>query len=76
VRADRSPVFYLGEPRAVKEMICWLLCVVYPRWAAIGASELKRASSSCAWPRAAIVPIVPMSCVLMRIDKKTKGLIT
>jgi hypothetical protein len=47
-------------------MICWLMCVMYPRWAAIGASELRRASSSCAWPRAAIVPIVPMSCVLMR----------
>jgi len=43
-------------------MICWLLFVVFPRWAAIGASALKRASSSCAWPRAAIVPIVSMSC--------------
>ncbi|KAJ1627772.1 hypothetical protein T492DRAFT_1022327, partial [Pavlovales sp. CCMP2436] len=47
-------------------MICWLLFVVFPRWAAIGASALKRASSSCAWPRAAIVPIVSMSCFLMR----------
>ncbi|KAJ1635870.1 hypothetical protein T492DRAFT_963411 [Pavlovales sp. CCMP2436] len=36
-------------------MICWLLFVV----------ALKRASSSCAWPRAAIVPIVLMSCFLM-----------
>ncbi|KAJ1626444.1 hypothetical protein T492DRAFT_1032604 [Pavlovales sp. CCMP2436] len=40
-------------------MICWLLFVVFPRWAAIGASALKRASSSCAWPR-------PRSCFLMR----------
>ncbi|KAJ1632419.1 hypothetical protein T492DRAFT_868283 [Pavlovales sp. CCMP2436] len=47
-------------------MICWLLFVVFPSWAAIGASALKRASSSCAWPRAAIVPIVSMSCFLMR----------
>ncbi|KAJ1622437.1 hypothetical protein T492DRAFT_1062527 [Pavlovales sp. CCMP2436] len=47
-------------------MICWLLFVVLPRWAAIGASALKRASSSCAWPSAAIVPIVSMSCFLMR----------
>ncbi|KAJ1635127.1 hypothetical protein T492DRAFT_968266 [Pavlovales sp. CCMP2436] len=47
-------------------MICWLLFVVFPRWAAIGASALKRASSSCTWPRAAIVPIVSMSCFLMR----------
>ncbi|KAJ1634045.1 hypothetical protein T492DRAFT_976914 [Pavlovales sp. CCMP2436] len=47
-------------------MICWLLFVVFPRWAAIGASALKRASNSCAWPRAAIVPIVSMSCFLMR----------
>ncbi|KAJ1630061.1 hypothetical protein T492DRAFT_1005922 [Pavlovales sp. CCMP2436] len=47
-------------------MICWLLFVVFPRWAAIGASALKRASSSCAWSRAAIVPIVSMSCFLMR----------
>ncbi|KAJ1630236.1 hypothetical protein T492DRAFT_872105 [Pavlovales sp. CCMP2436] len=31
-------------------MICWLLFVVFPRWAAIWASALKRASSSCAWP--------------------------
>ncbi|KAJ1617086.1 hypothetical protein T492DRAFT_1102392, partial [Pavlovales sp. CCMP2436] len=45
---------------------CWVLFVVFPRWAAIGASALKRASSSCAWPRAAIVPIVSMSCFLMR----------
>ncbi|KAJ1627776.1 hypothetical protein T492DRAFT_1022333, partial [Pavlovales sp. CCMP2436] len=37
-----------------------LLFVVFPRWVAIGASALKRASSSCAWPRAAIVPIVSM----------------
>ncbi|KAJ1636567.1 hypothetical protein T492DRAFT_901700 [Pavlovales sp. CCMP2436] len=29
-------------------------------------AALKRASSSCAWPRAAIVPIVSMSCFLMR----------
>ncbi|KAJ1622716.1 hypothetical protein T492DRAFT_1060285 [Pavlovales sp. CCMP2436] len=47
-------------------MICWLMFVVFPRWAAIGVSALKRASSSCAWPRAAIVPIVSMSCFLMR----------
>ncbi|KAJ1618444.1 hypothetical protein T492DRAFT_1092530 [Pavlovales sp. CCMP2436] len=47
-------------------MICWLLFVVFPHWAAIGASALKRASSSCAWPRAAIEPIVLMSCFLMR----------
>ncbi|KAJ1625658.1 hypothetical protein T492DRAFT_1038377 [Pavlovales sp. CCMP2436] len=47
-------------------MICWLLFVVFPSWAAIGASALKRASSSCAWPRAAIVPIVSMSCFFMR----------
>ncbi|KAJ1630623.1 hypothetical protein T492DRAFT_871380 [Pavlovales sp. CCMP2436] len=29
-----------------REMICWLLFVVFPRWAAIEASALKRASSS------------------------------
>ncbi|KAJ1627792.1 hypothetical protein T492DRAFT_908982 [Pavlovales sp. CCMP2436] len=50
------------------EMICWLLFVVFPRWAAIGASALKRASSSCAWPRAAIAAATAAAAVAAAME--------